>query len=145
MWEVFDNTDSLSAKHFQEKIGVNYIPEKVKKSTVLETEWNTIIVESKTNMEDVKLDILDILGCTDLKNVLIEEPWRNIYRLNKNISQHLLSTISNKFWKEEKRYIIKLEIKNILKTNYEMTDNIIILFRNKQIFIIDIWKKLKNI
>ncbi len=124
------------------KIQINYISEKIEKSPIMLKIWDTITIESKKEIEDIKNSIIGILECTTLENELLKNSWRNVYELNEDITKHLLSIISKDFSQEEKKNILKIKIKKLLQKKYNIDNDIIVFVRNNKIFILDIWKKL---
>jgi len=117
---------------------INYIKEKQKKSLIIETGNEHTVIVSSSNIQEIKNTISAILDCTDLyEKIKIEANWRKIFSLNEEITKHIFSSISNTFNLEEKKQILKEQLKNIINSK----NNIIIFFRNKKIYIIDTWKE----
>ena len=96
-------------------IEIEYISEKLKESPVITLIDDVIILDSSTDILDIKKSVIGILDCTNIKEqVEKNNVWRHIYKLDKEISKHILSTISKSLEIIERKIIIKNVMKDIL-------------------------------
>jgi len=129
------------------EIKITYVKEKKETSTIIQENWDIVIIENKETIDEIKESIIGILDCTNLNEELeIKEEKKNnnkedknikkIFILEKDISKHIFWVFPKTLNIEEKREIIKKIIIEKLKINDKKNA---LLLKSWKIYVIDSW------